>query len=44
MIRQIDLAGIMMLPELEAYEQAYLAENGELQQSPQYFRAAYPDG
>ena len=44
LVKQIDSAKvIVLLPELEKYEQDYLAEHGKLQQNIQYFEEAYPD-
>jgi hypothetical protein len=33
----------MLLPELEEYEQKYVAENSALQRNIQYFMESYPN-
>jgi len=44
LIRQIDIAKVMtLLPELEQYEQKYIAEHDDIRKNLEGFRVAHPD-
>ena len=44
LIKQLDNVNVVtLLPELEEYEQSYLAEHPDLQRNIQYFKEAYPN-